>query len=219
MTAIADPRLGTRDSQTSIQLLEPNATPALPRASLVLIGLAWVVPFQQPYHRYPLTAFFSEWLAFALGLGAALLLLRKTFWQNAELPVVALGPLGFMLLLALHVALGRVPYPEQALTAALYLSWAVLLMLLARALRRELEMTTIAETLAWFTLAGGALSALIGVLQHYEAAGPLGFIVARKESATVYGNLGQPNHYAAYLTLALASAAYLYGRVRLHGCC
>lgn len=144
-----------------------------------------------------------------------MLLLRKTFWQNAGLPVVALGPLGFMLLIALQVALGRVPYPEQALTAALYLSWAVLLMLLARALRRELEMTTIAETLAWFTLAGGVLSALIGLLQHYESAGPLDFMVARKGSAAVYGNLGQPNHYASYLTLALASAAYLYGRFRL----
>ena len=62
-SGITGARRGTRDSQTSIQLLEPKASPALARASLVLIGLAWVVPVLQPYHRYPLTAFFSEWLA------------------------------------------------------------------------------------------------------------------------------------------------------------
>ena len=45
-------------------------SPVLPCASLVLIGLGWVVPFLQPYHRYPLTAFYSEWL------GAAILWLR-----------------------------------------------------------------------------------------------------------------------------------------------
>lgn len=79
--------------------------PSLPRASLAAIGLAWSLPFLQPYHRYPLTSFYNEWAAFALGLAAA----------------------------------------------------------------------------------------------------------------TLYGNLGQPNHYAAYVTLALACAAYLYGLGRLHG--
>lgn len=190
---------------------------ALARASLVLIGLAWVVPFLQPYHRYPLTAFYGEWLAFAFGLAAAFTLLRRESWRNAELPVIALGLVGFMLLLALQVALGRVPYPEQALTAALYLTWAVLLLMLARALRGELGMSTIAQTLAWFMLAGGVLSAFIGLLQHYQVSVVPGFMVMQKGPGPVYGNLGQPNHYAAYLTLALASAAYLHGRGRLHG--
>jgi O-antigen ligase len=190
---------------------------ALARASLVLIGLAWVVPFLQPYHRYPLTAFYGEWLAFAFGLAAALALLRKEAWRNAELPVIALGLVGFMLLLALQVALGRVPYPEQALTAGLYLSWAVLLLMLARALRAELGMATIAVTLAWFALAGGILAALVGFLQHYQFSVVPDFLVMQKGNGPVYGNLGQPNHYAAYLTLALASAVYLHGRGRLHG--
>src|SRR6185436_4164885 len=94
------------------------------RASLLLIGLAWTLPFLQPYHRFPLTGFYSEWLAFALGLAAALLLLRKEPSHYATVPVIAIAPLGLILVIGLQVALGRVNYPEQVVTATWYLLWA-----------------------------------------------------------------------------------------------
>ena len=186
------------------------------RASLLLIGLAWSLPFLQPYHRFPLTAFYSEALAFGLGLAAALLLVTRQSWHEAELPVVALVPPALALLMGLQAALGRVPYPEQAVTATFYLLWATLLMLLVRVLVRELGMAAIAATLAWFLLVGGLLSAVAAFVQHYHIAPALDFLVAQKVTARVYGNLGQSNHYAAYLTMALCSAAYLYGCARLH---
>ncbi len=184
-------------------------------ASLMLIGLAWTLPFLQPYHRFPLTAFYGEWLAFGLGLAAPLLLAARHSWREAELPVVALVPPALALLLGVQVTLGRVPYPEQAITATYYLLWASLLMLLARVLARELGMAAITTTLAWFVLAGGLLSALAAIAQHYHFAPALDFLVTRKMAARVYGNLGQSNHYAAYVTMALASAAYLFGSGRL----
>ena len=61
----------------------------LARASLCVLGLAWTVPFLQPYHRFPITAFYNEWLALALGLMAALLLVRAGAWQATGLPAVA----------------------------------------------------------------------------------------------------------------------------------
>lgn len=198
-------------------ILDQTDRPNFLRASVLLIGLAWTLPFLQPWHRYPLTGFYSEWLAFALGLAAALALLRRRSWQDATPPVVAFAPVGLIVVLGLQTALGRVPYEEQALTAMLYLLWASLLMLLARVIRRELGMTAVATTLAWFLIAGGALSALIGLLQHFQISTPFDFLVSRKADLQVFGNLGQPNHYAAYLTLALASATYLFGCRRLHG--
>lgn len=188
-----------------------------PRASLFCCGLMGVVPFLQPYHRYPLTSFYSEWLAFALGLLAALLLLRRQKGNSGAIPVVALAPLGLVLVLALQTALGRVTYPEQALIATLYLMWASLLLMLGRRLSEELGLRPVADTLAWFILAGGMLSALVGLLQHYDVSTPFGFLIARKGSEAVFGNLAQPNHYAAQIALALASAAYLYGRRQLGG--
>jgi len=187
------------------------------RASLWLCGLAWTAPLLQPYHRFPLATFYSEWLAFALGLAAVLPLLRREPWRDATVPLVALAPLALIVVLAAQVVLGRVPYPEQALTAGLYLLWAALLILLGHVLRRGLALAEIATTLAWFLLAGGALSALAGLAQHYNLASQVEFLVMRREWPKIYGNLGQPNHFATYLSLSLASVAYLYARRRLHG--
>ncbi len=198
-------------------MTQRSVGPLLPRASLILIGLAWVVPFLQPYHGYPLVSFHSEWLAFALGLGAAVALARKESWRDTTVPMISLAPLGLIMLLGLQLLLGRVPYPEQALTATLYLAWSTLLMLLAHVLKRELGLASIAETLSWFVLGGGLLSVLAGLLQHYQLYPALDFMIMPKVSRAVYGNLGQPNHYAAHVTLGLASTAFLYGRGRLPG--
>jgi O-antigen ligase len=188
----------------------PNFSPFL-RASLVLIGLAWTVPFLQPVHRFPLTAFYSEWLAFALGLAAAAPLMRRESWRDAALPVVALAPLGLIVVLGMQVALGRVPHPGQALMAGLYLSWAALLMLLGQTLKREIPFARIVTILAWFLLAGGLLQALVGLVQHYHLTlPPLETLVAGKRLPQIFGNLAQPNHYAACVSLSLASVAYLY---------
>ena len=187
------------------------------RASLLLIGLAWTLPFLQPYHRFPLTGFYSEWIAFALGLAAMLVLLGRQPWREAALPVVAIAPVGLVLVLGLQVALARVVYPEQVITATMYLLWASLLVLLAHVLRRELGIAAIAGTLAWFLFAGGALSVLIALLQHFQISTPLDLLIVQKSGAQGYGNLGQPNHFSTYVTLALASTAYLYGCGRLRG--
>lgn len=189
-----------------------NFSPFL-RASLVLLGLAWTIPFLQPVHRFPLTAFYSEWLAFALGLAAAAPLLRRESWRDAALPAVALAPLGLIAVLGIQLALGRVPYAGQALMAGLYLLWALLLIVVGQWLRREVSLAPVATFLAWFLLVGGFLHALVGLAQHYGLhEPPLDALVARRQLASIFGNLGQLNHYAASLTFALASTAYLYCR-------
>jgi len=193
-------------------ILDHSDRPAVLRASLLLVGLAWTVPFLQPYHRFPLTSFYSEWLAFALGLAAAAPLLRRDAWRDATVPLIGLAPLGLAVLLTLQVVLDRVPYAEQALTAGLYLLWATLMAVLGHVLGRRMTLDSIARTLAWFLLAGGLIHALVGLVQHYHVSTPFNFLVARKISEGIYGNLGQPNHYAASITLSLASAGYLYGR-------
>jgi O-antigen ligase len=200
-----------------VAILDHSDPPKFLRASVLLIGLAWTVPLLQPYHRYPLTAFYSEWLAFALGLAAAAPLIARDAWRDARVPLIALAPLGLALMLALQVALGRVPFAEQALAGGLYLLWAALMAVLGHVLRRRLVLESIATTLAWFLVAAGMVHALIGLIQHYEVSTPLDFLVARKAWMAVHGNLGQPNHYATSVTVALASAIYLNGSGRMKG--
>lgn len=187
------------------------------------MGLAWTLPFLQPIHRYPLVSFYSEWLAFALGLAGALVLVSRAAWREASVPVIALAPLALIVVLGVQVLLGRVPYPEQALIATLYLLWAALLVVLGHALGRMGTLAGVVPILAWFLLAGGVLAGLGGLLQHFDFSTPIDFLVVRKDETILYGNLAQSNHFAAYLTLSLASVAYLYSCQRLHAalaaCC
>jgi hypothetical protein len=190
---------------------------AMPRIALVAIGLMWTFPFLQPYHRFPLTGFYSEWIAFAFGLVAALALLGKKPWQGATWPVIAIAPIGLIVVFGLQIGLGRVPYPEQAFTATLYLLWTSLLMLLAHVLRRDLGMQAVATGLAWLLLAAGTLSVLIALIQHFQVSTPFNFAIVQKSGSQGYGNIGQPNHFASYIALSLVSTLYLYFRRRLPG--
>jgi O-antigen ligase len=184
--------------------------------SLAAIGLMWTLPFLQPYHRFPLTSFYSEWLALVLGLLALVSLATKSFWRSAPLPAVVLPLLGFAGVLIIQHALGRVAYGGQALAAGLYVTWAALLMVLAGGLRRSIDLSGIATVLAWFLAVGGTLGAIFALLQHYQVSDlPLSLIFPKRTSA-VYGNVAQYNHFASYSTLALASLAYLHTSGRLH---
>lgn len=186
------------------------------RISLLVIGLMWVLPFLQPLHPAPIPGFYTELLAFALGMAGVSLLLLKRYWSDLSLPQIVLGPIGLIAVLLLQWALGKVEYQEQVLLASLYLLWAALLMLLGSVLRKELGLATVSNVLAWFLLAGGMLSVLIGVLQHYQIHSFLDKVINAKNASAIFGNLAQANHFADYTSLALASLAYLYtvGRIK-----
>ena len=193
-----------------------SIAPTLSYISLGTVGLMFILPFLQPYHRYPLVSFYSEWLAFVLGIAALVPFARKQAWQDMRLPVAALFPMGLIALLILQCLLDRVPYAGQAMLAAIYLVWAALLILLGALLRRQLGMNTIVIALAWCVLVGGELSAVAGVLQYYDISSFLNPLVIRSYGKA-FGNLGQPNHYAAYLMFGLASAVYLFASGRMRG--
>lgn len=181
--------------------------------SLAMAALMCVLPFLVPIHRSPLTTFYGEWLAAALGLAASLLLMRPKSWQPFQFPVVALVPLGLIVVLGLQVWAGLAVYWQQHFLVGLYLLWAALLVVLGTELRREFGLEKLVPVLAWAILTGGLLCSLIVILQ---AAG-IGndYIVARK--AAGYGaNLMQINHLANYLGLALGSLLYLAATERLN---
>jgi hypothetical protein len=184
--------------------------------SLAAIGLMWTLPFLQPHHQFPLTAFYGEWLALVLGLLALVPLATKSFWRATPVPAAVLPLLAFAGVLALQYALGRVAYGGQVMAAGLYVAWAALLMVLANGLRRSIGLDGITTVLAWFLVIGGTLGAIFALLQHYQISDlPLSLIFPKGTSA-VYGNLAQYNHFANYSTLALVSLAYLHAGGRLH---
>lgn len=177
----------------------------------------WVLPFLGYYHAYPLTTFYQEWMAAMLGLGAMLLLVSKRYWQQPEIPRIVLLPIGMLAIVVAQALMGKIAYLGQAMLYALYLLWAVLLVMLGRQLREEFGLAKLCSVLAAFLVIGTELSSLVGVLQHYNWHTFLDPVVTAKNSSAVYGNIAQPNHFADYLTLGLASLGLLYARGWLRG--
>lgn len=172
----------------------------------------WVLPFLYYRHAYPITTFYQEWTAAALGLLALPLLVSKHYWQQPEIPRIVMLPIGMLLLLLVQFMLGKVSSLDQTLLLTLYFLWAALLVMLGHRLRIELGLPTLALSLAVFLTLGAELSALAGVLQHYRWHTFLDSVVTVKTSTAVYGNIAQPNHFADYITLGLASIGLLYLR-------
>ncbi|MBX3650457.1 MAG: O-antigen ligase C-terminal domain-containing protein [Burkholderiales bacterium] len=193
-----------------------NSVLSLPaRFSLAAAAMLCMLPFLQPYHRFPLTAFYSEWLAFACGLGVLAVLLERRTWINAGLPWAALPLFGLAGLAVVHGLAGWSPYFGQALLGALYLVWAGLLVIAGRALVRDCGMDTVCNVVAAGLAAGALLSAVIGVIQHFNLITPLNPFITRLHSSVIFGNLAQPNHFAAQVTLGLFSVVHLHSRGRL----
>lgn len=185
------------------------APPLTAYISLACIGLMWALPFLYYHHAYPLTTFYQEWSAVFFGLCAMPLLVTKRFWQQPEIPRSILLPIGLMMVVLAQWGLGMIVYLDQALLLMLYLLWAALLAMLGYRLRQEAGLPLLATVLAVFLILGAELNALAGVLQHFRWHTPLDAVVTAKISAAVYGNLAQPNHFASYITLGLASLGLL----------
>jgi hypothetical protein len=160
-----------------------NTSPSLAaRISLSLIGLMAVLPFIQYHHARPIPAFYTEYIAFFLGMVALTLFLAGRYWRNIALP---------------------------------WIVFAMLLVILGAVLQKEFGLTVISVVLAWFFLVGGEISATVGILQHFNIHSFLDDFIAAKNFAAVYGNVGQTNHFATYISLTLASLIFLFAAARL----
>lgn len=183
--------------------------------SLVLVGLMSALPFLYPFHYAPLTGFYSEWLAFALGLGACLAFLGRDAWANFSIPKTAIYWLAFLILLALQGLWITRPYAAQSLIPGLYLSWAIVLMLVGVRLRQILGQDSAVTILAWFMSIGGLLQAFTGLVQYLGYGGWIGSFVTFKVTTAVHGNIAQTNHFATHIMLAVVGFGHLFAQRRL----
>ncbi|HET7832070.1 MAG TPA: Wzy polymerase domain-containing protein [Gallionella sp.] len=188
---------------------------SLAHISLALVGLMWVLPFLHYRHQYPLTTFDQEWWSALLGLLALTLLAGRSFWQQPAVPRIVQLPATLIVIVLVQWLLHKVTYFDQALLYVLYLLFALLLMVLGARLRERFGLDRLAQVLAIFLLIGAEFSALIGVLQHFRWHTPLDSVVVMKVSASVFGNLAQPNHFANYIALGLISLGLLQQQKQL----
>jgi len=181
-------------------------------ASLIVVGLIAVIPFLLPHYGLA-TAFYSEWAAFALGVMACFPLLRKTFWLHLEIPHSAIWLFAIAVLIAIQTLFVDQAYVTQALLPGIYIAWATVLVVLSFWIREQLGIERAVAVLAWMLLIGGALHAMVGLVQYFDVSGELASMVDRR-SDSVYGNIGQRNHFATHITLASFALIYLHATGR-----
>ena len=196
-------------------LLKQVGVSRFARFSLACVGLMWVLPFLYYRHASPLTTFYQEWGAAVLGLCAMPLLITQRYWQQPEIPRVVLLPIGLMLLVLVQFFLGKIDYFSQTLLITLYLLWAALLIMLGQRLREEFGLPVLVTALAVFLLAGAELSTLVGVIQHFHWHSFLNHVISVQTTLAVFGNMGQPNHFANYISLGLISLGLLHTRWKM----
>ena len=180
------------------------------RFGLAACGLMVSVPFLNPYHYYPLQTFYSEWLAFAIGLLALAAVALAPSKNPIPVPAMCFGLIMLTLLLLLQVALGWVAYPLRSGLGSLYLIWAALLVMLGAWLKGELGEETVSRTLQWGLALAGTLAAASGFVQYYRIALPPGVYVTAVNQ--MFGTVNQVNNFADYLGCALVSVAFLHAR-------
>lgn len=185
------------------------------RAALAFVGSIAVLPFLFPTHHAPLTAFYNEWIALALGTAAFFALTSSDFWRYPQVPRTAVFLSAFVVLLAIQGLLKPYSYLAQALIPALYVTWAIVLMVVTSWLRERIGIDGVSVILAWFILVGGLVHALTGLVQYIGFGGWLGGFVPIKIGGAIYGNVVQANHFATHLTLAVVALSYLYSQRRL----
>ncbi len=179
--------------------------------SLLMIALMCILPFLQWKHYFPLTDFYTEWLAALLGF----LAISFNFSELRDVPAIALIPLFMTGLVWLQYGLGMIDYVQNVSLVSLYLLWGSLMAVLGFTLKRQFGMEKVVLVLAFSLLIGGILNGVAAVVQHYRIPGFIDRFVTPDLSMAVYGNLAQQNHFSDYLCLSVASLLYLAAAKRI----
>jgi len=192
--------------------IPPSRIALAPQISLALLGLMVSIPFLNFHHSFPLTTFYTEWIAFAFGTAALFALAFAPRREDTKIPFLSLGLIALLLVLVVQVAVGAVTYIERSLLGMLYVLWAALLVWLGAHLREQCGLERIAPVLQVSVCAGGFLVAVSGFLMYYGI-DLAGFqLISGPGMDGMYGTVAQRNNFANYLGCALASVVFLYGR-------
>ena len=180
----------------------------------VCTALLLVAPFVIPVDGLPVPTFYQEWTAVALGSAAFMAILLAQGKTGIEVPRTVLLPIGILLLLLVQMTQGRLIYWQQGAIGAMYLLWSLTMMCVGRALRQRFGWDGFCRLSAWAVCFGALLSAVIGVIQLIGW--QLGGLVVPMIGPRAHANLGQPNHFANYLSLGLLAIIYLACTRRLN---
>ena len=190
--------------------------------SFVLLALAMLLPYAVTNHTYPIPTFYSEFTALSLYLivGAALAWLSSSARPQPAfaMPVVALVPLLFGLLLVVQTFVLRLEQPSMNWLGAGFLLAAFMATHAGYGFARANLAEEALQWVAWALVIGGLFAVFCQIVQLFHAEGRFApFVVAYNVTVDrrPFGNMAQANHLATVIAFALAAAMFLVQTRRL----
>lgn len=191
-----------------------------PKSAFALVGvIGAAVMVSLPnlvWHRtYPLTSFYSEWLACVCGLAfaASLVLLPRN--SEIRLPGMAIGFFMLALVMSLQLLIMDLVYPERSMFAILYAAWSGMIILAAANLRDRIGIERIAPWVQIGIWLAGFFVALSGFVQFFSLNTLFGQIVTFEQGRGMIGVVGQRNYFANVVACGVVSLAYIWARGRV----
>jgi hypothetical protein len=194
----------------------------LPLLSVILVLSGWL----NASHFSPWVSWHSEIPFFALAVGVAWVFLwqeRKNSGRRIELPKASILFALLLLTLLLQWMAGLVEWQGQVVAVALYLfvafvgvGWGALEGSEAPHDSRSRQLLP-GEWLAWALLVGGVVSVGMACIQVLSLWDGSPWISRAPHVRRPGANLGQPNHLATLLVMAMAAAWYLHRGKRFGG--
>lgn len=170
-----------------------------------LLIAAMALPFLIPYHRYPIPSFYQEWAAGVLALLASLLVAVACRRQSFVFPAAAWIPLVLLPSVLIHLAIGQYVVFQPYLLYLMWISLALLLMLVGNKLANLPLPASFADLVAGGLLLGSLVAAVIGLYLRMQGGSAYAWVVN-------IGIIGQHNHNGLYLWLGIIGASQLYLR-------
>ncbi|NUO88229.1 MAG: hypothetical protein HOQ37_19250 [Cupriavidus sp.] len=185
------------------------------RSAVALAFTLWSVPFLINPHTVPIPTFYAEVSAiFALALLSSLALaLRISHGGFPGVALIALGPIGLVVVLFIQLAVSHTGRPMPTFLAIFFCICAALAIQTGLWIGQDrIKAKAILQACALGSVASGLISFAFAWMQAFGLEGHYSPWVAEyqgTEGRRLFANLYQPNHFGTVCMLAMASMLYL----------
>lgn len=185
------------------------------RSAAALAFTLWSVPFLINPHTVPIPTFYAEVSAIvALALLSSLALaLRISHGGFPGVALIALGPIGLVVVLFIQLAVSRTGRPMPTFLAIFFCICAALAIQTGLWIGQDrIKVKAILQACALGSVASGLISFAFAWMQAFGLEAHYSPWVAEyqgTEGRRLFANLYQPNHFGSVCMLAMASMLYL----------
>ena len=191
---------------------ENLANKLIDRLISISIFALFIIPFLIPYSYFPVSKFYSELSAMVISFIIGILAIYKS--PKIGISSAGISCAAFVIFLLLQVMVIPIRLPGINLDVAMEFVIAGILSIGITSLLNSDEeiQAKIIKQIAWAVLISVTIQAFYGFLQYTgQAANYRDYILfSGSDDSSIFGNIGQKNDYADFISVGVFALAYLY---------